>query len=248
MARVVNEAAHAARRNAILDAAQRAIATKGYEQMAIADLLGELGISSGAFYHYFDSKPALLAALVERMGSAVEAQILPIVHDRELGAIEKFQRFFATADRWKLAHRDLLLAYTRIWYADDNAIVRHKLHSTRIKRLTPWLEEMILQGSREGVFQIAYPDQAARLIISMLEDFGYAFAELFLSEECSQDDLPRLERIAVATSDAMERVLGAPANSLWLATRDDLAQWLPPYSRLVGTSTMNREASVSEGD
>ena len=41
MARIVNEAAYAARRNAILDAALRAIGTKGYEQMAIADLLSE---------------------------------------------------------------------------------------------------------------------------------------------------------------------------------------------------------------
>ncbi|GHO67765.1 TetR family transcriptional regulator [Ktedonobacter sp. SOSP1-52] len=228
MARVVNEAAHAARRNAILDAAQRAIATKGYEQMAIADLLGELGISSGAFYHYFDSKPALLAALVERLADEIEEHMLTIVHDSEPGAIEKFQRFFATADRWKLAHRDLVLAYIRVWYADDNAIVRHKLHFARIRRLTPWLEEMILQGVREGVFQTAYPDQAARLVISLLEDMGSACAELLLSEGCSSSDLPRLERIATATSDAMERVLGAPANSLWLATDDDLAQWLPP--------------------
>ena len=68
MVRVVNEAAYAARRNAILDAALRAVMTKGYEQMAISDLLSELQISSGAFYHYFDSKPALLLALVERMG------------------------------------------------------------------------------------------------------------------------------------------------------------------------------------
>ena len=62
MARMVNEAAHAARRNAILDTTQRVVETKGYEQMAIADILGELNISSGAFYHYFDSKPALLEA------------------------------------------------------------------------------------------------------------------------------------------------------------------------------------------
>ncbi|MGH2479577.1 MAG: TetR/AcrR family transcriptional regulator, partial [Ktedonobacteraceae bacterium] len=66
MARTVNEAAYEARRNAILDAAQRAITTRGDEQMAIADLLSELRMSSGAFYHYFDSKPALLLALVER--------------------------------------------------------------------------------------------------------------------------------------------------------------------------------------
>ena len=94
MARMVNEAAYAARRNAILDAAERAVETTGYEQMGIADLLGELQISSGAFYHYFDSKPALLSALVERMGERIEQLVLPIVHDRELGALDKLQRFF----------------------------------------------------------------------------------------------------------------------------------------------------------
>ena len=227
MARTVNEAAHAARRNAILDAAQQAIVTKGYEQMAIADLLSELGISSGAFYHYFDSKPALLAALVERMAGEVEEQILGIVHDPDLGAIEKFQRYFAASNRWKLAHKDLVLAYTRVWYGDENAIVRHKLYSTAVRRLGVWLEEMIQQGVREGVFQTAYPDQAARLILALLEDLGNACAEMLLAEDCSQDDLPRIERIVAATSDAMERILGAPSGSLSLSTHEDLAQWLP---------------------
>src|SRR5215469_16688948 len=103
MARMVNEAAYAARRNAILEAAQRAVETKGYEQMAIADILGELQISSGAFNHYFDSKPALLFALAERMGDQVKQLVLPIVHDRELNALDKLLRFFATLDHEKIA-------------------------------------------------------------------------------------------------------------------------------------------------
>ena len=35
--------------------------------MAINDVLADLGMSSGAFYHYFGTKPALLEALIERM-------------------------------------------------------------------------------------------------------------------------------------------------------------------------------------
>lgn len=75
--RTINEAAHEARRNTILDAAQWAIEARGYEQVAIADLVNELRISSGAFYHYFDSKPALLEALVERTGNQIEQVVLP---------------------------------------------------------------------------------------------------------------------------------------------------------------------------
>jgi AcrR family transcriptional regulator len=228
MVRMVNEAAHAARRNAILDATQRVVETKGYEQMAIADILGELNISSGAFYHYFDSKPALLEALIERMGNQLEQIVLPIIHDSRLSALDKLQRFFATLDHSKLAHKRLVLAFLHIWYGDENAIVRHKLYLGRIKRFTPWLTQIIQEGVEEGVFTAPYPDQTARMMVSLLEDLGYATVDLILSAERSPDDLPSLQRIVVATADALERVLGAPAGCLQQASREELSQWLVP--------------------
>jgi AcrR family transcriptional regulator len=233
MARTVNEAAYEARRNAILDAAQRAIATKGYEQMAIADILHELHISSGAFYHYFDSKPALLLALVERLSEQAEQLVLPIVHDREAAALDKLRGFFTALDQWKLAHKRLVLGFLSIWYGDENAIVRHKLYLARIKRIVPLLEQIIRQGVAEGVFTAPYPDQTARIIVSLLEDAGYATVELLLSSERSPDDLSRLQRIVVATTDALERVLGAPTGCLQLqyTTSEELASWLASASQ-----------------
>ncbi|MBO0780437.1 MAG: TetR/AcrR family transcriptional regulator [Ktedonobacteraceae bacterium] len=228
MVRTVNEAAYEARRNAILDAAQRAIETRGYEQMAIADLVSELRISSGAFYHYFDSKPTLLEALVERIGSQIEQLVLPIVHDATAGALNKLQRFFAALDHWKREHKHLVLASLRVWYSDENAIVRHKLYLARVKRLTPWLEEMIRQGIEEGVLTTAYPDQAARMVISLFEDLGHATAEILLAEEHAPADLSRLARILEAGADGLERLLGAPAGSIPRAERSDLLEWVVP--------------------
>jgi AcrR family transcriptional regulator len=231
MARVVNKQAYAARRDAILDAAQRAIETKGYEQMAIADLLSELQISSGAFYHYFDSKPALLSALIQRVGDRLEQLVLPIIHDPTLRALDKLHRFFTALDYQKLEHKELVLSYLRVLYADENAIFRHKMYAARVKRLTPWLEEIIQEGTREGVFTTSYPDQAARVIISLLEDLGYTTTDLLVSGERSPDDLPHLERIVTATADTLERVLGAPVGSFQRYWREELEPWLVPPSR-----------------
>ncbi|GHO79773.1 TetR family transcriptional regulator [Ktedonobacter sp. SOSP1-85] len=228
MVRTINEAAHEARRNAILDAAQRAIETRGYEQMAIADLVGELHISSGAFYHYFDSKPALLEALIERIGNQIEQLVLPIVHDPTAGALTKLQRFFTALDHWKHAHRHLVFASLCVWYGDENVVVRHKLYIARVKRFTPWLEEMIRQGIEEGVLTTPYPDQAARMVISLFEDLGYATAEILCAQDHSPDDLPRLARIIEACADGLERLLGAPAGSIPQAERSDLLEWLVP--------------------
>src|SRR5260370_5248117 len=99
MARIVKEEEYTGKRNAILDVAQRLIYIKGYEQMTIQDMLDDLQISKGAFYHYFDSTQAVLEALVERIGEEALQLLAPIVHDPPLPARDKFQRYLATANR-----------------------------------------------------------------------------------------------------------------------------------------------------
>ena len=84
MPRVVKEDDYAARRNEILDVARQLVYTKGYEQMSIQDILDALKISKGAFYHYFDSKQALLDGLIERMLDEAEQVLRPIVEAERL--------------------------------------------------------------------------------------------------------------------------------------------------------------------
>ena len=134
MARIVNKVEHEARRNEILDASQRFIYTEGYEQMTIQEIVDDLQISKGAFYHYFDSKQALLEALIERLLTQAEQIILPIVQDENLPALEKIQRIFSTISRWKASQKEYLLALLSVWYSDDNAIVRQKMLTATITR------------------------------------------------------------------------------------------------------------------
>ena len=228
MARSVKVHEYAEKRNAILDVAQRHIATKGYEQMKTQDLLEDLQISRGAFYHYFDSKEALLFAVVERIVDQLEQLVLPIIQNPGLSALEKLQRFFIALDQRKRENRPLVLAFMRVWYADENSIVRHRLYMTRIKRFTPWLEAIIQEGVAEGAFTTPYPDQAARMIMSLLEDLGYASVELLLAEE---GDLPALTRIVEATADALERLLGAETGCLRETWSEGLSLWLASPSK-----------------
>ena len=72
--------------------------TKGYEQMTTQDLLEALQISRGAFYHYFESKQALLMALVERIGEQAEQLVLPMISDRQIPTQDKLLRFIEKHD------------------------------------------------------------------------------------------------------------------------------------------------------
>ena len=225
MARTVNVQEYAQKRDAILDVAQRYIATKGYEEMTTQDLLESLQISRGAFYHYFESKQALLMALVERMAEQAEQLIVPIVTDRHLPAQDKLLRFFAVVDQLKRDNLDLVFAFLRVWYADENALFRNKLYLTRIKRITPWFAQIIEEGVAEGVFTTPYPAHAARMILALLEDLGYATAGLLLVEEGAPRDLHLMVEMGEATADALERVLGIRSGRLRQSWSEDFARW-----------------------
>jgi TetR/AcrR family transcriptional repressor of nem operon len=91
--------------------------------------------------------------------------------------------------------------------------------------ISTWLSQIIGEGVEEGVFTTAYPDQAARMIISLRNDLGDAIAELLLSEERELPDVSRIARIAEATADALERLLGVKPGCVQDAWREALSQW-----------------------
>jgi AcrR family transcriptional regulator len=229
MARTVKPEAFAAKRKEILNAAQRLVFTKGYEQMSIQDVLDEVQISSGAFHHYFDSRGALLEAFVERVKQEAEKPLLPIIHDPNLSAIEKLQGFFDTLDRLRTVHKADLARLARVWYTDANAIVRLKVDEAVFQQRAPLLTEIVRQGVREGIFTAAYPDQAGEVLMSLLQSMGNTHARLLLSFEQERDEKRCIEEIVAthaAYLDAIERVLGAPPHSFSRTDARSVNVWM----------------------
>ena len=224
MPRIVKEPDQ--RRTEILNAAQGLLYTKGYEQMSIQDILDQVHISKGAFYHYFDSKQALLDALIGRMQVDAEQVIGPISADPSLPALEKMQRVFATAARWKLAQKEYLMALLRVWYADDNAIVRQKIQARLLLESGHFITDVIEQGVREGVFQTGYPERVGEIAMGLVTTLGDHYAEILLANPPPPDGLEQILRINAAYTEAIERVLGAPPGSLELIDVASIKAWL----------------------
>jgi TetR/AcrR family transcriptional repressor of nem operon len=229
MARTVKPEEFAAKRREILDAAQRLVFTRGYEQMSIQDILDEVQISSGAFHHYFDSRRALLDAFIERIKQETEKPLLPIIRDPHLTAIEKFQGFFDTLDRLRNVHKADIVKVGRVWYTDANAVVRQKVDEAIFAQRAPLLTEIVQQGVQEGSFTTAYPDNAGEVILSLLQGMGNRHAGLLLSIGQESDERRIIEGIVTthaAYMDAVERVLGTPPNSFTRIDAEAVKIWV----------------------
>jgi AcrR family transcriptional regulator len=221
----VNATLHTVRRDAFLDVAQRLVQTKGYEAMSVQDVLDELEASKGAFYHYFESKQALLEAVVERFADGAMASLAPVIDDPELPALRKLEAIFAGVARWKADQKDLVLAIMEVWNSDGNAIVREKLRRMTERIMVPLLSGIVKQGVEEGAFQVDSPEGTAIVLVSLMEGFQQHASDLFIARKAGTVTFEVVQRSIAANTQAFERILGIPKGSLTLTSEPTLRFW-----------------------
>lgn len=225
MARTVNATLHTVRRDAFLDVAQRFVQTKGFDAMSIQDVLDELDASKGAFYHYFDSKQALLEAVVERFADAAMLTLDPILNDPELPALRKLERAFSGIASYKAQQKEFVLGIIEVWNSDGNAIVREKLRRLTVNRLVPLLTVVIEQGIKEGTFAAQSPEQTAMVLSSVMLGFQQQANDLFIARQAGTIGFDVVQRAVAANTQAYERILGIPNGSLTIIDEPTLRFW-----------------------
>lgn len=225
MARTINLATRAVRRDAFLDVAQRLIQAKGYESLSVQDVIDEVGASKGAFYHYFGSKTDLLEAIVERMADAVEATWAEVMTRPDLDAVARFEGIFSTTAQYKSARRDLSLALLEAWLSDRNTVLRERLRAMVARRLTPVLERIVRQGVAEGEFTSSDPEATARVIVGLIQGSQEQAAQLFVARQAGEIEFEEVVRTYAGFSEALDRILGIRPGRLSLTDPPTLREW-----------------------
>lgn len=212
-----------------LEVAQAFFYSKGYEQTSVQEIIDAVGVAKGTFYHYFDSKSELLEALVDNLIEDLYAQIRAtvdaVLDDDATGGAEKFEQLFARIGNWKVENPALVRESVRVFYQDANVLLRDKMMAASAKRMAPLFADVIRQGVEEGSFDVAYPDEAARLIFVMNQTLSETVARLMLAGEDKDVAMPALERKVLTYERSIERVLGAEERSLHLIDLKQLEVW-----------------------
>ncbi|GAA4055065.1 TetR/AcrR family transcriptional regulator [Nonomuraea soli] len=211
MARRVKPEEYAARRTQILATALVLIREKGYQEMTISDILTALDISKGAFYHYFDSKHALLDGIVDTMGTDALTALREAVDAPAADAMTRLRGYLLSAVGWKAAHADELATIARMWRNENNAVLKQRIAEQAVRGQAPLLATIIRQGAGDGVFAVTHPDEAATIIAGMGLNLG---DDLIAAFTAPVDRTAAAHRLVWAHLEALERILGAPAGSL----------------------------------
>lgn len=146
----------------ILSTAQKLFETHGYENTSVEQIIRELDISKGAFYHYFESKKDLLILLVEQFSSAMENIFKSIVETENLNALEKLKLLIRGPEK-EAKVADPLMA---IIHKPDNRELQERLTICVIKKLAPLIAKVLEQGNQERLFHAETPLQTAQLLMA----------------------------------------------------------------------------------
>jgi AcrR family transcriptional regulator len=208
-----------------LDVAQQLFFSQGYERTTVQEIIDTVGVSKGAFYHYFDSKQAVLEAVVAEQSAQRRALYQTIMDDDALSVIQKWTRMVQVGNDWKMERKAELLDLLRVLQMDENIPLFHKLRVEEVKVATPEFAKLITQGIAEGVFETDYVEEAAEIVYAISLTFTDTLADILLNPDNYDDPESLARRKVAAIRTAIERVLGADPGSLSLIIEPTLAVW-----------------------
>jgi len=84
-------------RELLLRAGLEALTEKGFAATGIDEILRRVGVPKGSFYHYFKSKEAFGAELIERYGVYFEHKLERHLTDESLPPLDRLRAFIAEA-------------------------------------------------------------------------------------------------------------------------------------------------------
>ena len=213
------------RRHELVACAQKLFYSQGYERTTVGDIVDEIGVAKGTFYYYFDSKLAILEALVDELTGQSVATLHEIVVDESLRVLDKWARALQVLAAWKTKRKPELLAILRAMQMDENALLQCKVRTQAVRMLSPELARIIAQGVEEGVFDTQYAQDSAEITLSAMQTLYDDFASILLSPGEHEAPAALARRKVASVETAIERVLGAPPGSLSLIDEESFAAW-----------------------
>ncbi|HFO1050488.1 MULTISPECIES: TetR/AcrR family transcriptional regulator [Bacillus cereus group] len=159
--RIVKE--YEERRKEILETAERLFITKGYTKTTVNDILKEIGIAKGTFYHYFKSKEEVMDEIIMRIIKEDVAKAKVIVSNPNIPVLEKLFRVLMEQSPKSGDIKDKMIEQ---FHQPNNAEMHQKSLVQSIIHLSPVLTEILEQGIEEGIFSTSYPQETIELLLS----------------------------------------------------------------------------------
>jgi len=202
------------RKKEIMDTSLRLFLTKGFEETSIQNIIDEISISKGGFYHHYKSKNELLDAIALKKAEDYVHLWRNLKEYTSLSGKEKFIEIFRISNNIKIRHFDETIALWSILYEEKNLRFRIRLLEKQIEYSIPVIAPYVQQAIDEGDFDTPYPEESVALIIRYSDKMMETILPLLIQAKEDKGIIPQIYEKYHFMFFIMERVLGAEKGSI----------------------------------
>ena len=206
------------RRQAIVDAANALFCSKGYIETTVDDILAELNCSKGSFYHYFDSKLAVLQAICE---SRVQQSFEMYRQTRVTSTREKLDTLLYWAQPFRPENEDWLLVTLKLRQRGEGFVMDGAMRQSLRAQFKPEMENLLLILNETGAARISRP-RVEDVVFEAFTAFCDEMNEAVL--QCARQGrsvVTDVTQVAEAARFLWERVLDIDYGSMELLRLDE---------------------------
>lgn len=144
----------------ILQTAVRMFQERGWTSVKIEDIVNEVGVTRGAFYHYFKSREELIVAAMDVIYNEHNSFVLA---DQEegLNTLEKLHFALTHNINFNAENTEMRMMFEKA--LKNPEVFRSEFYSM-MNTTAPFLERLLKEGNKEGLISVAYPKQMAQVM------------------------------------------------------------------------------------
>ena len=159
-------------RSAILKCARKLFYSEGYEASSIQSILKELNIARGTLYYHFESKEAILDAILEEQGEFFLSKAKEVAADKSLPADQRLIRTLLALKHSSPVNEDEIEST----HKPHNALMHQKSNRLIVELAGPLLMEIVADGVKERIFNCPFPDEVVEMILIYV-NVGFDYLE-----------------------------------------------------------------------
>ena len=217
-----------ARRLEILDAAQALFFARGWDDVTVADVLEEAGISKGGFYHHFTAKEDLLDGIVARFTTESLEAAEQARAATSGSAVTRLNAFLAETSRWKVERGPQIRFLLDVMLRPGNDLLFNRISAAANAAAGPILCGLIAQGIADGSFDVPDAGLVLETVIGLSHGRRMVMETAIAKLEGGDMDaaIACLEARMTAEAALMDRLLGLPRGSIVLSNPTEHRQML----------------------
>jgi AcrR family transcriptional regulator len=191
-------------RERLLDAAVRLIAREGIDNVRIARIAAEAGVSAGLVHYHFDSRDALLEEAIEHSYERAGDMRLAALDDGANAA----QRLRAMIDQCLPSDRPLRedwVLWVELWLRGARDPALRPVAARLYARLHAWFAEALAEGIAAGELRACDVDRMSDRLLALIDGYGIRVL--------TEDPQMPLDRARSEVWDSVAGELGLPATA-----------------------------------